>query len=80
MTTPRLGAGARRVLPHRTEESRMVESTSQSLPGAAYLLVLLGIVIGAASVLAMLVWRKALQTRERERYFSDVRALARGGR
>jgi len=58
----------------------MVESTSQSLPGAAYLLVLLGIVIGAASVLAMLVWRKALQTRERERYFSDVRALARGGR
>lgn len=43
---------------------------------AAYILVALGIVIGAASVLAILVWRKALAERERERYFSDVRGLA----
>lgn len=57
----------------------MVESTSQSLPGAAYLLVLLGIVIGAASVLAVIVWRRAITVRERERYFSDVSTLARRG-
>jgi hypothetical protein len=35
-----------------------------------YLILGLGIVIGAVSVLAVFVWRKALAERERERYFS----------
>lgn len=45
---------------------------------AAYILVALGIVIGAASVLAVNVWRKAIAERDRERYFaSKVDRMAR---
>ena len=57
----------------------MVCLTSQFTAAHAYLLVALGTVLGAASVAAVATWRRARALRERERYFSDVSALARRG-
>ncbi len=46
---------------------------------APYLLLALGAVLGISAVEAVRLWRRALQMRERERYFSDVATLARRG-
>lgn len=47
---------------------------------ASYLLVLVGIVVGAALVLAVQLVRQARAARQREDYFRDVVQLARRGR
>jgi len=39
-------------------------------PLHAYLLLVVGIVLGVSGTLAVSVWRKALAARERERYFA----------
>lgn len=43
---------------------------TQQLPGAAYALLLVGIVIGYCLDEARLAWRRAMEERRREAYFS----------
>lgn len=47
---------------------------------ASYLLVLVGVVVGAALVLAVQLLRRTRADRAREDYFRDVVQLARRGR
>ncbi len=54
---------------------------TQQLPGAAYALLLVGVVIGYCLDEARLMWRKVMEERRREECFAaKVSRMPRGGR